>query len=103
MKAYQPIPPFAIYDYKDVGNEYEGSKYIKENEKEVLGFEFSINSTDFSNAQTNGVNLEKGIALQRCVYNKQTYALIEGEEFELYKTYNTGNYVELLYKRKSLN
>ncbi len=103
MKSYRPIPPFSIYDYKDEGNEFEGSSFIKTNEKTVRGFEFSINASDFNNAQANGIRLEKAIAIQISVYQNQTYANIDGVEFEMYRFYPNGNFMEIYYKRKNVN
>lgn len=103
MKSYQPIPPFSIYDYDDEGNEFSGSSFKKIHLKQIGGFKFSINASDFNNAQTNGIKLEIAVAVQRLAYNGQVYATINGVEYEMYRFYDNGNFTEIYYKRKNVN
>ena len=103
MKSLKPIPPFSIYDYTDEGDEFTGSHFVKKNEKKINGFTFSINASDFNNAQANGVKIEIAVSVQSIVYNEQTYAFINGVEYEMYRFYPNGNYTEIYYKRKKVN
>lgn len=70
-----------------------------ETKTEVIADMQSVSLTEWTNASQLGLQAEYRAIIWANEYNKQEYADIEGRRYRIYRTYETGDRVELYLER----
>lgn len=76
-----------------------GQVVLYETKTEVIADMQSVSLTEWTNASQLGLQAEYRAIIWANEYNKQEYADIEGRRYRIYRTYETGDRVELYLER----
>ena len=76
-----------------------GQVVLYETKTEVIADMQSVSLTEWTNASQLGSQAEYRAIIWANEYNKQEYADIEGRRYRIYRTYETGDRVELYLER----
>lgn len=80
----------------------DGFETIVEKPKEpILANCLSVRSSEYWQAKQNGVQLSYVFEIHKFEYNGEEKMLYEGEEYRIERTYEKGDYIELVCVRKA--
>lgn len=84
------------------GLDDEGFEVIEERPKEpILANRLSVRSSEYWQAKQSGVQLSYVFEIHKFEYNGEEKMLYEGEEYRIERTYEKGDYIELVCVRKA--
>lgn len=80
----------------------DGFQTIVEKQKEpILANRLSVRSSEYWQAKQSGVQLSYVFEIHKFEYNGEEKMLYEGEEYRIERTYEKGDYIELVCVRKA--
>jgi hypothetical protein len=85
----------ALLNINLVQNSIGSATYHLVSQKEVIGINLSITSTEYYESKRSDIKIDIALKIQSFLYNNSKYAEVDGDIYKIERTYQIGQFVEL--------